>query len=301
MRERVHNLAMRGFIMAVSAVAAVGVHADVRDDGGRLAAILERAGERVERYFARAQSILCLEVVHLQPLSSSWSADGFGRTVESELRLSWKPGTNGTPSTDAQMLRQLLKVNGKPPRKDDWKNCTSPEQQSQEPQALSMLLPAQRADYTFTFAGETRLDRRATYMIDYRLMKPLTVESKMLEGRDDCVSFDLEGGLRGRIWIDADTHDVLRLDQRLGTLVDIPLPDKARRMPNTPWFWTMERWDTSIRFKPVTFADPDETLVLPESRLSMQVTRGSGTPRLRTMTTYTNYQRFVTGARVVGN
>lgn len=156
-------------------------------------------------------------------------------------------------------------------------------------------------DYTLTFAGETRTDRRRAYLIDYRLMKKMSVASKMVEGRDDCISFDIEGGMRGRIWIDAETHDVLRLDERLGTLVDIPLPDKARRMASTPWFWTMERWDTSIRFKPVTFTDPDETLVLPESRLSTQVTRGSGTPRLRTMTTYKNYQRFVTGARVVGN
>jgi hypothetical protein len=292
---------MRGFILAVSAVAAVGVHVEAVDDGGRLATILQHAGERVERYFARAQSILCLEVVHLQPMNTGWSNDGFGRTVESELRLSWEPGADGAPSTEAQMLRQLLKVNGKPPRKDDWKNCTSPEQESEETQALSMLLPAQRVDYTFAFAGETRIDRRRAYLIDYRLMKATSVASEMVEGRDDCISFDIEGGMRGRIWIDVETHDVLRLDERLGTLVDVPLPDKARRRPNAPWFWTVERLDTSTRFKAVTFVDPDETIVLPESRLSMQVMRGAGTPRLRTMTNYKNYQRFVTGARVVGN
>ena len=44
----------------------------------------------------------------------------------------------------------------------------------------------------------------------------------MVEGRDDCVSFNVEGGMQGRIWIDAETHDVLRLDQRLSGLVEIP-------------------------------------------------------------------------------
>jgi hypothetical protein len=291
---------MRRLILAVSAVAAVSVQAETLDDGGRLAAILERAGERVERYFRRAQSILCLEVVYLQPLSSSWSMDGFGRTVESELRLSWEPAPDGTPSPEAQMLRQLLKVNGQPPRHDDWKNCTSPEQQTEEPQALSMLLPAQRRDYEFKYAGETRIDGRRAYLIEYRLRKDMSVDAKMIEGRDDCVSFKIEGGMRGRIWVDLETHDVLRLDERLGTLVDIPLPRQARRRADRS-YWTMERWDTSIRFKSVTFSDPEETIVLPESRTSMQVTRGSGTPRLRTMTTYRNYQRFVTGARVVGD
>ena len=288
-------------MLAVAIAAAVSVQAESHDDAARLVEILQRAGERVERYFRRAQSILCLEVVHLQPLSPTWSVAGFGRTVESELRLSWQPASDGTPSPDAQMLRQLVKVNGQPPDRDDWKNCTSPEQQSQEPQALSMLLPSQRRDYEFTYAGETRIDRRAAHVIEYRLLTKMTVDSKMVEGRDDCVSFKIEGGMRGRIWVDAETHDVLRLDERLGTLVDIPLPDEARRMTDGRWFWTLERWDTSIRFKRVTFSDPDETLVLPESRLSVQVTRGSGTPRLRTMTTYRNYQRFVTGARVVGD
>jgi hypothetical protein len=291
---------MRGLILAFAAVAACAGHLQALDEQ-QLADVLRRAGERVERYFKRAQSILCLEVVHLQPLSTSWSTNGLGRTVESELRLSWEPDPNGVPSTEAQMMRQLLKVNGRPPRKDDWRNCTSPEQQSQEPQALSMLLPVRRHEYRFTLTGETRIDRRPAYTIDYRLLKTMTVDSKMVEGRDDCVSFDIEGGMRGRIWIDAQTYDVLRLDERLATLVDIPLPFEARRLPNAPWFWTMERWETSTRFKPVTFTDPDETLVLPESRLTVQVTRGSGTPRLRTMTTYKNYQRFVTGARVVGD
>ena len=53
---------------------------------------LARAAERVAEYFARAQSLVCLEIVHLQPLGSGLSVDGVGRTVESELRLSWDSG-----------------------------------------------------------------------------------------------------------------------------------------------------------------------------------------------------------------
>ncbi len=82
-------------------------------------------------------------------------------------------------------------------------------------------------------------------------------------------------------------------------MVEIPLPKRATR-GNAPTRWTIERMDTSIRFKPVAFSDPDETLVLPATVSSLRMTRGSGTPRLRTMTDYTKYQRFFTGARVVG-
>ena len=292
---------MRRFALAICVVAAVRLSADDGEQAALLATVLQKAGERVEHFFTRAQSIVCLEVVTLQPLNSGMTNQGFGRIVESELRLSWQPGDDGRPATEAQTLRQLLRVNGQTPRQNDWKNCTTPEQTTQETQDLSLLLPSQREEYRFEFRGETKIDGRAAIMIDYRLLKEATVESHLLEGRDDCISFDIDGGMRGRIWIDAATHDVLRLDQRLHGLVEIPLPRKTRLLPNDRPYWTMERWDTSIRFRPMTFANPDETLVLPESRSSLQVTHGAGTPRLRTTTRYKNYQRFVTGGRVVGN
>ena len=61
----------------------------------------------------------------------------------------------------------------------------------------------------------------------------------------------------------------------------------------------MERWDTSIRFRPVTFQDPQETLVLPVSSTSFRITRGAGHPRLRTQTQYSSYRRFITGGRII--
>jgi hypothetical protein len=82
--------------------------------------------------------------------------------------------------------------------------------------------------------------------------------------------------------------------------VEIPLPKAATRRSNGPTSWTMERWDTSIRFKAVSFTNPDETLVLPASMSSIQITRGAGTPRLRTTTDYMKYRRFLTGGRIVG-
>jgi hypothetical protein len=295
---------MRAVLRLVAVAVSVGCAAAVSANAPTalaLADVLQRAGERVEFFFARAQSIVCLEVVRLLPLSSSWSTEGLGRTVESELRLSWTPAGDGGPTTEAQTFRQLLRVNGHKPRVNDWNNCTTPEQQAVEPQPLSLLLPAQRVDYEFKLAGPTRLDERAAIMVDYALRRRATVESSLVDGRDDCVSFDVKGGMRGRLWIDAETYDVLRLDQRLSGMVEIPLPRPATRGPGRATSWTLERWDTTIRFKRVAFTNPDESLVLPVTMSSMRITRGSGTPRLRTMTDYTKYQRFMTGARVVGD
>jgi hypothetical protein len=265
-----------------------------QDVGG----LLRRAGERVTEFFARAQSLVCLEKVSLQRLGVSWGADGPARQVESELRLSWEPSPDNPLPTEARTLRSVLRVNGSQPRKKDHNNCTTPEQQASEEQPLSILLPSQREKYTFTYHGRDTVDRRQATVIAYREIRKPTVDVSLAEDNEDCVSFDIEGGMQGKIWIDAETHDVLRLDRSLSGLVQINLPRKAERLGAAP-YWTMERWDMSIRFKRVAFQDPLETLVLPVESTTLQITRGAGTPRLRTSTQYQSYRRFITGARVV--
>ncbi len=290
---------MRTAALAMSVAAAVSVAA-AQPGQAPLEDVLARAGERVQRFFARAQSLVSLETVRLMPLSSTWGSAGPGRTVESELRVSWEPDSEGSSSAEAHVLRQLLRVNGRPPRGNDWNNCTGPEQQTEEPQPLSLLLPGKQQDYDFTMAGSGRIDGRDALMVDYKHLARASAEAQMVEGRDDCISYDFDGGLRGRIWIDEETYDVLRLDQHLIGMVDIRLPREATRRPGSPTFFTLERWDTTIRFSRVTFTDPDETLILPVTETSLRITRGSGMPRLRTSTEYTQYRRFLTSGRIVG-
>lgn len=267
---------------------------------GDVAATLAKATARVEEYFTRAQSLVCTETVHVQPLSSGLIGDGFGRTVESELRLSWAPGVDGEPAGEARTRRQVVKVNGHKPRENDRNNCTGPEQHETEPQPLSMLLAKERDAYRFSWAGRGRIDRREAVMIDFREIAELQVtDVREADDNEDCISYSVTGGMRGRIWIDAETSDVLRLDQRLGGQVEVPLPKKAARRPGASPSWTIERFDTTMRFKRVTFDEPQETIVLPVSTTRMNVTRGAGTPRTRTTTTFSGYKRFLTGGRIV--
>jgi len=262
-----------------------------------LTGVLQRAGEKVTEFFARAQSIMCLEKVSVQKLSMSYGAEGPARRVESELRLAWEPSPENPTPTEARTLRQVVRVNGAPPRKKDYENCTTPEQQDSEEQPLSLLLPGQRAKYAFTHSGRDVVDRRDAIVISFREIRKPTVDVSLVEDNEDCISFDIEGGMRGRIWIDAETHDVLRIDRSLLGLIEIPLPRKVTRRPGVSPYWTMERLDSSIRFRRVTFEDPQETLVLPIDSTQLQIIRGAG--RLRTSTQYLSYRRFITGARVV--
>ena len=264
-----------------------------------IAGVLQRAGDKVSRVLrARAEHHVPRESVAAEA-GMGFGADGPARRVESELRLSWEPSPDNPTPTEARTLRQVLRVNGSPPRKKDYDNCTTPEQQDSEEQPLSLLLPSQREKYTFTYSGRDAIDRRDAIVIAFREIRKPTVDVSLVEDNEDCISFDIEGGMRGRIWIDAETHDVLRLDRSLSGLVEIPLPRKVTRRGGAVPSWTMERWDSSIRFKRVTFQDPEETLVLPVESSTLQITRGAGTPRLRTSTQYLSYRRFITAGRVV--
>lgn len=270
-------------------------------DSAELTMTLGRAAERVEAFFSRAQSLVCTETVSIRPLDQGLTSSSTGRTIESELRLSWDAEMDGGPATAAQTRRQVLRVNRRAPRKNDPNNCTVQEQQETETQPLSMLLPQQREEYAFSLAGAAKVDGRQAIMVDFRHLTPVSVDVRAIEDKEDCIAYELNGGMRGRLWIDRETMDVLRLDQHLAGLVDVRMPRLLARRPGAASHWTLERWDTSIRFGAVVFRDPEESLVLPVSSSTLQITRGGGTPRVRTEVKYADYKRFLTAARVIGD
>ena len=72
-----------------------------------LGALLERVGLAVERYYARAQSIICVETVRIQSLGFDLIPDASAsRQLTYELRVAWADAENGqTP--DAWLLSAI--------------------------------------------------------------------------------------------------------------------------------------------------------------------------------------------------
>lgn len=252
--------------------------------------LLARVGERVEEYFARAQSIVCQETVRIEMLDPNFAPSGaFGRRVVSELRVAWESAENGdTP--EATVQRQILTVNGRPPRPNDEDACFDPKAVSPEP--LAMFLMPHRADYLFTAAGTKKINGRASVALDY---KPAGAPgTPQIVWKGQCVSVDLPGWSHGRVFLDATTGDVLRLDESITRRFEFPVP-RAQQIPLGPLTMAIDRVDSSIRYKPVAFHDPDETVLLPESIDTLQAFRN----RTRIVQTFSNYRRFITGARLV--
>ena len=270
-------------------VLATGSVASAPAQSPELETVLSRAGEYVEQYYTRTQRILVEETVILQPLSRSLSFEGFARRLEYELRLEWDPSATEEP---ARVVRELVRASGPPLGPPDQPDCMDPRTVSPEP--LAFLLPDRRNAFSFEVAGSTRVNGREAVMLDYQVVARTQPTA---EWTGQCAWVDLSGRTRGRVWADANTFEILRFDEHLIGLVDIPRPrDRSAYGPR--WF-TFERADSSIRYQHVTFENPDETLMLPARIESTTVVRNSGVPRLRTVQTYDNYRRFVTDSRIV--
>ena len=114
----------------------------------------------------------------------------------------------------------------------------------------------------------------------------------------ECVSVSLPGRSRGRIWVDAATHDVLRIDDRLIGSFTLDVPREQVRRGSTPTM-VIESAASSIRYRQVSFQEPDEVLMLPVSIETTTVIRGATTQRMRISQRLSDYRRFLTGGRIV--
>jgi hypothetical protein len=257
-----------------------------------LPGLLARIGERVEAYYARAQSILCIETVRLQPMDYNFTSADHVRRLVYELRVSWDPSTDGSVP-EANVTRQLISVDGRPPKPKDEPGCLDPKPVALDP--LSFLLPHHQSEYKFTYKGTGRSGDRAAVLIDYA---PAGSPPPEIKWNDTCVSINLPTRTTGRLWIDVASGNVLRIDEKVTGPYDIEVPKSQQRKGANAWL-TLDRADSTIRYKTVVFTDPEEVVMLPESMEMMSVIRGSGAPRLRIRQDYTSYQRFVTGGRIV--
>jgi hypothetical protein len=251
-----------------------------------------RLSDYVEQYYSRAQSIVANESVTVQRLNRDLSFDGFARRLVYELRVEWDPSADDD-EPPARVTRQLLTVNGKPPKKGDKPECMDPKSVSPEP--LAFLLPDRRHKYAFASAGIGRVDGREAIMVDYRALEP---GEPIVEWTDECVSVDVPGRWRGRVWAEPETATIVRMDEQLMGMVDLPIPRTLQRI-NGALYMTLERADMSIRYRPVRFNDPDETLMLPAEITSSSMWRNGGSAGSRVTQSFSNYRRFVTAGRII--
>jgi hypothetical protein len=266
-------------------------------------ALIAQVGERVAVYYQRAQRLVCLERSTVVPIGADWSMQGFARTIESELRVEID-AASGNSLPDPRVSRKIQRVNGREPRdrdRTDRSGCTDPTPLSPEP--LAFLLPGRRDEYNFTAVRDGRERNRVALLIDFttsptvrRAGRPELIEDE--HGHDDCFDWTGPVAINGRLWVDAQTRDVLRLERHMAGPTDVRVPGPLQRKYRFPSWLTIDRDDLTMRYKEVAFSDPDEVMLLPESIESITVLR-SALQSIRRTQVFSEYRRFLTGSRII--
>src|SRR4029077_2089763 len=143
------------------------------------------------------------------------------------------------------------------PRPGDEPGCMDPKPVSPEP--LGLLLPHRQGDFTFSWRGLGKERGPASVPLNY---KPARALPAAVVWTENCVSIDLPGRTRGRVWLDQATGDVLRLDEGVMGQYEFPVPDTQKRWPGLASSFIVERADTSITYQSVAFQDPEERVML---------------------------------------
>jgi hypothetical protein len=187
------------------------------------------------------------------------------------------------------------------PREKDKKErsgCTDPNPLSTEP--LAFLLPAHRSEYRFTSAGSVKEKDRRAFVIEFAsATRGGRVElNEDPKGRPDCYVWSGDVAVKGRVVVDAASYEVLRVEQRYSGPIDVIVSQKVQRHHNFGNSVVIERNDTTIRYKPITFKEPDETMLLPEEIQELIVVRG-GLQSIRRTQTFADYRRFLTSGRLI--
>jgi hypothetical protein len=261
--------------------------------------LVSRVGERVAEFYKRAQTVMCTEESTVQPITRDWSSAGMPRTVESDLRVEMQGGDIDLP-LEPTVVREVRRVNGRPPNPRDAKSrsgCTDPNPLSPEP--LAFLLPAHREEYRFTSVREGKEHDRAALVIAFQT----TARKSRLElfkdehGHDDCFGAKGTESRSGRVWVDVTTDDVLKVETWLDGPIEIRVPSDLQRRDGLPPWVIVERDDVTLRYRAHQFAEPDETLLLPETVESLTIYRNV-LQSTRRRAVLSDYRRFLTSTHI---
>jgi len=252
------------------------------------AELLVKVDERVRSYYDRLTSITCTESVTQQELKGNFQPNGRSRAFVYDLVVIREPARAGDTELQVKAERRIKTIDGRSVDPTDQPRCTDPVPAYSDP--LDFLLSRNQARFNFqTVSTESSADSIVMAFTETSA-RPTTASWK-----HHC--FEAEGGrMKGRMWIEPATGDVMKLETQLAESFRIPVPgSNVQDRLHAP---IVERSDTSVRFKRVPFENPDETLLLPESIVTVTVMRAVSTPRMQTTQTFTNFKRFMTEVKV---
>lgn len=279
----------------------------------KLNALLDRVAARVRAYHERLFSLAFSETVRQERLHHDLTPKERPREFVYDSLVLQRPARVGAGGALPVVTRKLKRRDGK--AVDEKKEAKKQEERARQarrpcgitdpPTAygdpLLFLLPERRPALNFSDAGEAALDGRPALVVAFE--SPPADAPPELKFEDDCFFLSRPLRRKGRVWIDPQTFDVLRLDWELAETFEGKTGNRVVRTGVLFRFAPArelgyEREVTTIRFRPVAFQNPAQTLLLPVSSEYLRVVRGARHPGFRVTQTYAGYRRYLTSSEV---
>ncbi len=294
-------------VLLVLVTAGPGITQSAQDaaPGATLAELLERIGQRVQRYTDEVLGIAWSETIIVEELDDKFQPKRNPTEYRYEALVVRRPSPSDPNETRLVASRELKAVDGRPASQDEIKRgkCRdiNPSPVYQVP--LAFLLPKERSRYSFSFAGEEEVAGKRIRVIS--VASPPTSQTPTPSAKVENGCFRLTGipANEGRLWIDETLPEVLKVEWRQPQPVDFSLPAGLNWKGLFSIFRAgrslrIERNESKIRFERVHFEEPAQTLLVPVESETLLFIRGASSPGLRTVTKYSQFKRFLTDVRV---
>lgn len=280
-------------------------HAATTDeDAARLNKLLDRVRERLQKYHEALFNITATELITQQELRADATPRGKPKSMVYESVTLHRQSATGQEDPTPIITRTLKSVDGKPaknpvlPRRS---KCVDTNPAPAYGDSLSFLRADHPIKFIYSYAGEAAVAGRRTAVV--YITPPPPTEPVTIVEKDDCFRLSRRLQTQATIWIDLENFDVLQLQWRLVESFTGKLPAGVTKVGILPLFRprrevTYAKSDVVVRFKPIEFQDPAQTLLLPISSESVWILKGGGIAGYQTNVEYTRYQRFLTKVQV---
>jgi|GEM_PF-1767388 len=260
--------------------------------------LLNQVRARIQQYHQALFNIAVTENVSQQELRADATPKGKSRAMVYESIILHHRSSASQQEGAPVITRTLKFVNGKPAKESEpasRSKCVNTNPPPAYGDPLSFLLADGPVKLIYAYAGETELEGVRTAVVT--ATPPPVADPIQIIMKDNC--FRLSRGLQtaATIWIDPKTFDVLQVKWQLAESFTGKIPAGVAKVGFLPLFrprrqLTYEKSDFMIRFRRVTFQNPEQTLLLPASSESVSIMKGAGIAGFQTITEYSRYRRF---------
>lgn len=280
---------------------------DTKTDAEQLKVLIEKIGRQVQKNLNSMFGVAFAESVRQQQLKADASPKGKPTNFiyESVVINTAHAKEIGAEDYRPIFTRTLKSIDGKPVEKQfpiEDSKCEETNPQTAYDNPLGFLLPKNQPDYLFSDGGETDFEGRKSIVIlvaEKPVSEPLSIVEK-----DDCLLLSRPLRMKGEIWIDRETLDIVQIQWRQAETFSATIPKKVIKSgiisqvrPKTTISY--DKQDFTIRFRAVKFQNPQQTLFLPYFSESVWLTGGVKLAGMRTTVEYTRYRLFNTNVELI--